>query len=354
MSYKLQDIVDKYQNDVTYIKEYVEYLENFFLASIRMIGNLDAVSPTLAENPRIQNICDNNAIIQAEMVEYLQCIEVGMRNLYVKDKESAEPCAEDTTPEGDIISYVVSAIHKGENDPQELFRDAQTQIEAMCIIKGDAEGFEDYNFLNDDPIRVRKLVHIAIEEEKRRRYKSLSAEHTYVSANAKSLELFDNFNQINIYKQNFIQVMAYFDSCIFDMVRICMENNFFEWLSYFENVTIRTHDMASTGTFNAFMARQIETTLKKCYIKDLLNILHDRFHSAFVINGDDIYPILQEMIGRRNVHIHHNGIADHMYLSNFNMFGATAGDYLSISKEYFEKAIKVTKQVVDSIARING
>ena len=33
---------------------------------------------------------------------------------------------------------------------------------------------------------------------------------------AKSLELFDSMNQINLYKQNFIQIMAYFDSCIFD------------------------------------------------------------------------------------------------------------------------------------------
>lgn len=354
MSYNLQDFRDKYQNDVTYINDYVEYLEKFFLASIRMIGNLDAVSPTLSENPRIQNICDNNAFIQAEMIEYLQRIEAEMRNLNIKDKDPAEPCGEDSTPEGDIIFYLVSAIHKGEHDPEKLFRDAQSQIGAMCIIKGDSEGFEDYFFLNDDPSRVRKLVQIAIEEEKRRRYKSLSAEHTYVSMNAKSLELFDCLNQINLYKQNFIQVMAYFDSCIFDMVKICMEQNFFEWLSYFENVTIKTHDMASMGTFETFKARQIEAALKKCYVKDLLSILHDQFSVVFIINGEDIYPALQEMIGRRNVHIHHNGIADQMYLSNFNIYRATLGDHLSISKEYFENAVEVTKQVVASIVQING
>lgn len=352
MENNLPDFRDKYLNDVTYIKDYVEYLEKHFLVSIRMIENLKTVSPTFAENPQIPNICSNNGIIQAEMVGYLQRIEKEMRKLSIKERDPAEPCGEDPTPEGDVVLYLVSAIRKGEHDPEKLFRDAQSQIEAMCIIKGDIEGFEDYIFLNDNPRRVRKLVEIAIEEENRRKHKSLSAEHTYVGMSAKSLELFDSANQINLYKQNFIQTMAYFDSCIFDMVRFCMEKSFFEWLKYFENVTIKSHDMATSGTFEAFKARQIEATLKKCYVKDLLNILHDRFSGVFVINEDDIYPVLQEMIGRRNVHIHHNGIVDQMYLTNFNIYGAAAGDYLSISKEYFEKAVEVTKQIVSSIALV--
>lgn len=353
MPNNLQDFRDRYLHDVTYIKDYVEYLEKYFLASIRMIENLRAVSATLSENPRIPNICDNNAVIQAEMVGFLRCIEEEMLDLNIKEKDPAEPCAEDPTAEGDVITYLVSAIRKGEHDPEKLFRDAQSQIEAMCIIKGDTEGFDDYILLNDNPSRVRKLVEIAIEAEKRRKHKSLRAEHTYVSMSAKSLELFDSMNQINLYKQNFIQIMAYFDSCIFDMVRFCMEQKFFEWLSYFDNVTIKTHDMAASGTFDAFMAHQIEVCLKKCYVKDLLNILHSKFSGIFVMNGTDIYPVLQEMIGRRNVHIHHNGITDQMYLTNFNIYGANAGDYLSINKEYFEKAVEITKQVVASIAHIS-
>jgi len=95
-------------------------------------------------------------------------------------------------------------------------------------------------------------------------------------------------------------------------------------------------------------------TIKKCYVKDLLSILHDQFPVVFIINGEDIYPALQEMIGRRNVHIHHNGIADQMYFSNFNIYRATLGDHLSISKEYFENAVEVTKKVVASIVQING
>lgn len=350
MPSNLADIRDKYLHDVTYIKDYVEYLEKFFLASIRMIGSLDVVTPTFSANPRIINLCDNNAVIQAEMLGYLQHLGEEMRLLNIKEKEPNEPSGEDPTPEGDVIFYLLTEIQKGKADPVKLFHDAQRQIEAMCIIKGDQDGFEGYNVLYDNLSRIRALVDIAIEESKRRKYKSLSAESSYVGMSAKSLELFDSSNQINLYKQNFIQVMAYFDSCIFDMVRSCMEQRFFEWLAYFDNVSIKTHEMAACSSFDSFKAVQIESSLKKCYVKDLLNILHSKFTGVFTISGNDVYPALREMIGRRNVHIHHNGVADQMYVDSFNIFGVGQGDYLEISKEYFDNAIAITTQVVSSIA----
>lgn len=350
MSNNLQDIRDKYQHDVTYIKDYVQYLETHFLVSIRMIGNIEEASPTFSASPQMPNLCSNNSIIQAEMDRYLHRKTEEMRELNIKEKEPTEPCGEDMTPEGDIICYLASEIHKGEYDPEKLFNDAQAQIGAMCIIKGDLEGYEDYLFLNDNPRRIRKLVEIALEEEKRRKHKSLSAEHTYIRMTTKSLELFDCENQINLYKQNFIQVMAYFDSCIFDMIRFCMEQRFFDWLSFFDNVPIKTHEIAACKSFEGFKAVQIESLLKKCYVKDLLNILHSKFEGVFIINGSDVYPILREMIERRNVHIHHNGIADQKYLTTFNIYGASSGDYLAISRDYFAKAVEITEQVVKSIA----
>lgn len=352
MSNSLQDIRDKYLHDVAYIGEYVQYLEQYFLASIRMIANLNAVTPTFSVNPIISNLCDNNVVIKTEMLGYLQSIEEEMQSLNVKVKAPNEPSWEDPTPAGDMILYLLTEIQKGESDQEKLLKNAQSQIEAMCIIKGDIEGFEDYLFLNDDPSRIRVLVDIATEEFKRRKLRSLNTESSYLGMSAKSLELFDASNQINLYKQNFIQVMAYFDSCIFDLVRFCMGESFFEWLAYFDNVNIKTHDMAACSTFNSFKETQIEAFLKKCYVKDLLNILHSKFSGIFTINGDDVYPVLQEMIGRRNVHIHHNGIADQMYLENFNLFGVSRGDYLEISKGYFDNAITTTTQVVTSIAAI--
>ena len=352
MSNNLQDIRDKYLHDVTYIKDYVQYLEKHFLASIQMIENLDAVTPTFSANPRIMNLCDNNAAIQSEMMRYLQNLWEEMRSLNLKEKKPDEPSGEDLTPEGDVIFYLLSEIQKGESDTIKLFQDAQMQIEAMCIIKGDIEGFEDYHFLHDNPSRIRYLVDIALEESKRRKHNLLSAESTYVGMSVKSLELFDSKNQINLYKQNFIQIMAYFDSCLFDMFNFCMGQKFFEWLAYFDNTSIKTHDMAACGTFDSFKAIQIESFLKKCYVKDLLNILHSKFTGIFTINGNDTYPALREMIGRRNIHIHHNGIADQMYLDNFNIYGASQGDYLEISKEYFDNTITLTTQVVSSITTI--
>lgn len=354
MSNNLETIRDKYYHDVMYIKDYVQYLENHFVASINMIENLSTVTPTFSANPNIFNLCDNNAIIQTEMFRYLQHLDDEMQSLNVKEKAPNDPSGEDNSPEGDMIFYLLTELQKGESDPEKLFKDAQLQIEAMCIIKGDLEGFDGYHFLYDDPSKVRTLVNIAIEEFQRRKRKSLSVDSSYVETAAKSLELFDASNQINLYKQNFIQIMAYFDSCIFDLVRFSMEERFFEWLAYFDNVNIKTHDIAACNTYESFKENQIETSLKKCYVKDLLSILHSKFAGIFSVNGNDVYPVLREMINRRNVHIHHNGIVDQMYLGEFNIHNASQGDYLEITKRYFDDSISITTQIVAAITATCG
>lgn len=350
MNNTLNDLRDKYLHDVTYISDYVQYLETFFLASIRMIDNLESVTPTLFSNPMITNLCENNAIIDREMMQHLDHLAAQMRGLNIKERKPEDPCGEDATPEGDVIFSLIADIRKGEHNPEILFQNAQTSVTAMSMMKGDCVGFEGYNYLYDNPSRIRKLVEIAIEEENRRKFKSLSAEKSYISMSVKSLELFDTTNQINLYKQNFIQIMAYFDSCIFDMVRLCIKEKFFQWLSFFDNVNIKTHDIAASSNFDSFKDAQTEAFLKKCYVKDLLNILHSNFSGVFTINGTDVYPVLQEMIGRRNVHIHHNGIVDEMYLTKFNIYGVVSGAYLEITKNYFDNAVELTKQIVTSIA----
>lgn len=349
---QLQDIKNKYLHDVTYISDYVSYLESFFLTSIQLIEKANIVTPTFSSNPTIENLCNRNSIIQSEMFHYLQNIESEIQSLVINESVLDEYDNLNSNIEDDVIESIIGEIRKGEHNFESLFHSAEMQVEAMCFLLGEQEGYDYYNLLNDNPMRIRKLVYIAIEESKRRKHKALSSERTSIDMSTKSLDLFDTQNQINLYKQNFIQTMAYFDSCVFDMIRLCMENNFFEWLSYFDSVNIKTHDMAIYGDFDSFKNNQIEKFLKKCYIKDLLSILHSEFNGIFYINEIDIYPTLQEMIGRRNIHIHHNGIADDMYISNFNIYGASIGDYLEINKDYFDKSIETTKQIINAISTV--
>ena len=350
MSDTLLDIRDKYLRDTTEIKDYVRYLENFFITFFRMDNNLQEISPILFSDPVAKNICDNNGAIQNEMYAYFQKVQNEINELDIKEKVPGEPSSEDPNPKGDLLLFLISEIRKGNKDKKLLLHTANSIVEGLCVTKGPLQGGGDYYFLYDNPSEIEKLVDIAIEDEKRRKYNSLHAEKTYVGTSIKALESFDPSNQHNMYKQNFIQIMAYFDSCIFDMVKACMKKDFFEWLSRFENVNIKTHDMSSAGTFEDFKTNHIESTLKKCYVKDLLNILHEKSKGIFEIDGNDIYSKLQEMIGRRNVHIHHNGIADQAYIDKFNIYGFTLGAYLQISKDYFENTVRLTSQIIAAIA----
>ncbi len=354
MSNNLGDIRDYYLRDVSYIRDYVQFLETFFLTSMRMIDNIDQIAPSLFKTLGSATLCENNASVEQEMTAYLIDIQDRMRSLELKEKSSDEPSMEDSTPEGDMLLYLTTKVRNGATNREELFRIAQAQVEALCIVKGDQEGFEGYHDLYDNPQKVRRLVEIAFEEEDRRLYEVLKAEGTYIGVSAKSLELFDSKQHTNLYKQNFIQTMAYFDSCIFDMVRLCMDQNFFEWLSYFANVNIKTHEISSYGSFEVFKESQIDASLRKSYVKDLLNILKERFDGVFNVDGYDIYPTLQEMIARRNVHIHHNGIADEKYCAEYNLYCAELGDYLEVDREYFEKVVELTQLAVCCIANVCG
>lgn len=112
----------------------------------------------------------------------------------------------------------------------------------------------------------------------------------------------------------------------------------------------KTHDLAKYGSFSDFQSAHIQQILKSCYVKDLLKILHDKNKTAFEFSGQDIFPNIGEAINRRNIHIHHDGIVDTMYVSEFNIFSESLGSYLQIGKDYLESVLAITKQIINSLA----
>ena len=61
------------------------------------------------------------------------------------------------------------------------------------------------------------------------------------------------------------------------------------------------------------------------------------------------YKNIIEMVNRRNIHIHNQGIADARYIENYNIFGLEMNDYAQISKQYFLDAVAMLKKIIQNI-----
>lgn len=67
------------------------------------------------------------------------------------------------------------------------------------------------------------------------------------------------------------------------------------------------------------------------YLSELISKLKNYKPDIF---KDIEYPVLMEMVERRNIHLHNKGYADKKYCSSFNIYKLNVGDYVYIDREY--------------------
>jgi hypothetical protein len=161
-------------------------------------------------------------------------------------------------------------------------------------------------------------------------------------------------NQLSIVRQGFILLMTIFDSTIFDLMRIALNNNFFELISIFgKNDKIALDAFKDYNSLDNFKESIIEEQLQKKYIKDILFILKKLNVKLVIENSDNQFAKLIELILRRNIHIHNLGIVDEKYLEKkkndspaFNIYRFNLGEYAKIDNKYWEEANRLCRNCV--------
>lgn len=70
-----------------------------------------------------------------------------------------------------------------------------------------------------------------------------------------------------------------------------------------------------------------------------------------MVEGNNIFPTVLEMVQRRNLHIHKSGIVDEKYFTKGNggSLGLSIGDYTIIDKTYYVQASKNLAQLIVNI-----
>jgi hypothetical protein len=342
----LEDINDKYINDIDAIDVFIQSVYKMFFSLCETKAELRLFLPTLYSSISTKNISSNYNDIKQEIYNYVYKLEQKLGELDEIDSEVDEVTPDDPTADGDLMLFFYSEIGKGKTDRDYLFNMSQDILEALCNTKGPLIHGNRFYELYDDKNEVYKLIDIALNNNAYKEKKQVCKIIQLLNKIEDSLSIFDLTNLMNVYRQCYIQIMAYFDNCIFELFENCMTNNFFFWLDKFKNSTIKTHEMAEFSSFEEFRDAHIHVQLKNCYVKDLLQILRGIDNSIFEEDGTDVFAEMQELIGRRNTHIHNNGIVDKAYIENYNIYNKVEGEFLVIDEKVLKRAQKITKNTI--------
>lgn len=344
----ISSIVDVFNSEVDNILEYVTFLED------------NIITNTLSKR-NINEIFDNLSSLKSNNENEIEIINDILKNFELKELPQWFKDIDVRSYEGELIEYLLEIIsNEGKDDTEEIMNSVEGHLEALCIMYGDCINSDFLIRLYNDKEKLREFIELS---------KILNSQNCYfdykhrleklINYN-KALNLIDIKSNTNIYRQSFVQLIFVFDSVMFDVVRYKFNENFFEWVNYFKDDNIKLKDIGSNSDFEEFKSMVIEQQLKKCYLKDLIEIMNKKYKSIFNINSKDTYVNYREIINRRNCHIHNNGIVDKSYLGidknnnepKYNIFGLKEGDYAYIDKKYFEDALNSCNELLNNITHI--
>ena len=161
--------------------------------------------------------------------------------------------------------------------------------------------------------------------------------------------LIDTSKTNNIYRQAFIQIITLFDTIVFDLIKTIFRADFFGQLKFFKDGSIKFSEMARYQDIESFETSIIESILKNCYLKDLLKIIKQQDENIYLIDAENKYPFIREIINRRNCHIHNNGKVDIQYMEEFNIYSYNLGDFLVIDKQYFDTTCELCEVIISKL-----
>ena len=344
----MQKIIDGFNSEVNNIKEYVVFLEENIIAN------------TLSKR-NINEIFDNLSSLRSNNDDEIRLINDILKNLEIEKLPQWFKDIDARSNEGEFIEYLLEIIsNEGKDDTQEMMYAVKGHLEALYIMYGDCIGSDFLIELYENKEKLREFVELSKALHKQKNYFDYQHRLEQLINYNKALNLIDTKSNTNIYRQAFVQLIFVFDSVMFDIIRYKFNEKFFEWVNYFNDDNIKLKDIGSNSDFEEFKSMVIEQQLKKCYLKDLIEIIHKNYKSIFNINGKDTYVSYREIINRRNCHIHNNGIVDKSYLGidknnnepRYNIFGFREGDCAYIDKKYFENALNSCNKLLNNSIHI--
>lgn len=354
MSYNasiLKKIDNQFQKEIDIIEDHIRFMEKSVT-----LNNCEIQYTNKMEEDEIYNMQDR-------ILYFTQINEDKISHLHNKI-DRTELCdipswflnIDSRSDDGELINYILEVINTGVLDKEKILKEVYQDINTVLKMNDDLIEKDYYIELNNNKDKVKEFISHALKIHHNNLVFEDKKELELLENRNRLLRLVNTKNNINIYRQSFIQLIALFDASVFECFKVHFNENFFVWLKFFENESIKSYDIADNSDFNEFKNMIIEQKLKSLYLKDLLNILHKQANKLFWIDDEDRYVNFREIINRRNCHIHNNGIVDEAYLGIdrkqsvpvFNIYSLNVGDYAEIDREYVNEVIQYCSEFINN------
>lgn len=354
---------DRFKEEIVTIKGYVNYIENnFYSRSCQVLRTQGFEDFNALENYVFftddETEKENNRVILTQLGQLVKSkIEGCIEKLKDTEKVSVPQISSnilDNDLDESLCEYLRLHVYDCMNNPEKLSYSklieqvTATEIKEQIDEVDEVTGEKCYDMLIvEDYENILEFMRCTLHNEEIEEIESDLCEYEELQT---LYSIFDDMAPINIYRQSFILLLTAFDAVMFDMVKSLFKDKFFEiapFINYDKKFSLV--DISKYESFEDFSEKTIDQIVAGKYIADLLEIVYKYKKEIFNIDGADCYPIILEIVQRRNLHVHKKGIVDQKYFTkgNGSELGLHVGDYAVIDDGYFDKALELLEKFVD-------
>lgn len=260
------------------------------------------------------------------------CDELLSRNSksYVAEKElpAIARNVDVREPIGEVIEYCIETLEDGGK-----LGVAELKQELDKINK---ENDEDYCYYDFTEQQIEEMIDSAYIIKDYRKNYELKEQDEMINSFKTSIKLVDNSSLSNIFRQSFINIFSIFDAYVFEYIEefFCAypkELSLFLEVKNNEKIKFTLDEVVDFEDIENLKNEMLHKQLAGRHLSELINKLKKYRPSLFT--GVE-YPVLMEMIERRNIHLHNKGIVDEKYCSFFNIYHFYDGEYAFIDDKY--------------------
>lgn len=322
----------------TSIVHYIEYQFEQELSRAKRFLNIETLEDLYTDNSnymkRLNWTCDNLLDKNAQSYLKEKTLPDIAQNVDIRE------------PIGEVIQYCVETLEDGD------YLDVPGLKEELAEI--DITNGVDYRLYEFTEEQIKQIIESAYIIKDYRFNAKLEEQDEIINSLKTTIKLVDNSSSSNIFRQSFINVFSIFDAYVFEHLKKYFYENPNELEKFLDNknsekVKLTLEETLVFHNISDLKIYMVEKSFAGRYLSELIGKLN-KYKPNIFMNVD--YPLLMEMIERRNIHLHNKGFADSKYCNSFNIYKLNIGDYAYIDSEYlFIKMFNTLSQFITNIEK---
>lgn len=307
---------------------------------------LDNVSKFLDVNIK-KNLYDNNTEFMKKLI--IECDKAleQINKKYIPEKPMPQIAQniDAREPIGEVIDFCIEALNCEE--PLTVVSLKEELEEANKI-----SGENYYDFTDNEIEEIIMASKIILSNNKNH---ELYEQETAIEELKTSIKLVDNASTSNIFRQSFINIFSIFDAYVFENLKkyFCKEPKELEKFLEIKNndkIKVNIDDVLLFENIEQLKENMIHKQFDGKYLSEMIKKL--KIYNADIFSGID-YPMLLEMIERRNIHLHNKGFVDNKYHTACNIYKFNLNDYAYIDSDYlFIKVFNILSKFANNFERV--